>query len=199
MRILWFTNDPMPALNQRVGRPMASGTGHWMPSLLQHLVDSPGVSVEIATVYPGLKDDQFVENRVKYFVMGQPERPGIFFATRPRDLSRCAALVRERNPDLVHIHGTERFYGLLPARNLVQNPCVISIQGLLSACRDVFFGALSARDIWKANRLVEIATRRGLLWFYREHVRASKYEQEILAGARSFMGRTEWDRAHIRR
>lgn len=197
MRILWFTNDPMPALNRRVGRPVASGTGHWMPSLLEFLVESPEVEIEIATAYPGLKDDQFTDGGVKYFVFGQPKRPGIFFDTRQKDLVRCAALVRERAPDLVHVHGTERFYGLLAARKLIQTPCVVSIQGLLSACRDVFFGNLSLAEIWKTNRLIEIASRRGLFWMYFDHVRAARYESEILKGAQWFMGRTDWDRARI--
>lgn len=54
------------------------------------------------------------------------------------------------------------------------------------------------REIWKANRLSEIATRRGLLWLYREHVRSARNEQEILTGAPSFMGRTDWDRARLK-
>src|SRR5437763_1789334 len=105
MHVLWFTNDPMPALNVRVGRPAASGTGHWMPSLLSALSSLPGVRVDIATAYPGLKDDEFTDAGVTYFALGQPKKPGIFFATRAQDLERCAALVRERKPDLVHIHG----------------------------------------------------------------------------------------------
>ncbi|MBV9226841.1 MAG: glycosyltransferase family 4 protein [Acidobacteriaceae bacterium] len=198
MRILWFTNDPMPAVNKRLGKPVASGTGHWMPSLLDHLVESPDTEVEIATAYPGAKDDQFTDGCVRYFVIGQPKRPGIFFDCRPGDLSACAALVRERAPDIVHIHGTERFYGLLAARKLIQAPCVISIQGLLGACRDAFFGSLSAGAIWKANRLLELATRRGLIWLYLDYARAARHEHEILSGAKSFMGRTDWDRAHLK-
>lgn len=198
MRILWFTNDPLPALNRRVGRPIASGTGHWMSSLLEYLVTMSGIEIEIATAWPGLKDDQFTDGGIKYFALGQPRLPGSYFDCRSKDLAKCADLVRERAPDLVHIHGTERFYGLLPARKLIQTPCIISIQGMLSACRDAFFGALSPAEIWKANRLIEVVSRRGLLWFYREHVRAARYEQEILAGTQSFMGRTDWDRARVK-
>ncbi len=60
------------------------GSGHWMSSLLEDLVRSPGMQVEIATVYPGVSDDQFEENGVKYFVIGQPKVPGIFFRCRKR-------------------------------------------------------------------------------------------------------------------
>ena len=155
------------------------------------------MEVEVATVYPGFKDDQFEEDGVKYFVIGQPRWPGIFFHCRKQDLARCVEIVHERAPDLVHIHGTERFFGLLVARKLISTPGVISVQGLLGAYLPTFFGALSPRDLCRSQRLVEIATKSGLLWLYREYVRGARWEQEILAEVESFIGRTEWDRAHV--
>jgi len=169
-----------------------------MPNLLENLRGTPDIEVEVATVYPGLRDDQFEDGGVNYFIIRQPRWPGIFFHCRKQDLERCVEIVRERDPDLVHIHGTERFFGLMAARKLISTPCVISLQGLLGAYLPTFFGALSPVDLWRSHRLIEIATRRGLLWLYREYVRGAQWEQEILAGAKSFMGRTEWDQAHVR-
>ncbi len=196
MRILWFTNDPMPAVNRRYGRPTA-GTGHWIPQLLASLLSSSDLQIEVATVYPGLRDEQFEEDNIRYFVIGQPKTANIFFHCRPQDLQACADLVHQRNPDLVHIHGTERFYGLLSARKLIDAPVVISLQGLLSAYQQFFFGALSFRDIWKSNRLIELCSRRGLYWQYREYQRGARQEQEVLSGAEAFLGRTAWDRAYV--
>jgi glycosyltransferase involved in cell wall biosynthesis len=168
-----------------------------MSCLLENLAQTPGVQVEVATVYPGFQDDQFEYDRVKYFVIGQPRLPWIFFHTRKSDIDRCVDLVRERAPDLVHIHGTERFFGLLAARKLIAPPSVISLQGLLEPYLSGFFGALSPADLWRSNRLIEVATMRGLLWQYRGFVVGSRTEHEIVAGAKSFMGRTDWDRAHV--
>jgi glycosyltransferase involved in cell wall biosynthesis len=196
MHILWFTNDPMPAVNRRYGRPTA-GTGHWIPELLASLLGSSDLQIEVATVYPGLRDEQFEEDGVRYFVVGQPKTADIFFHCRLQDLQACADLVRQRKPDLVHIHGTERFYGLLSARKLIDTPVVISLQGLLNAYQQFFFGALSFRDIWKSNRLIELGSRRGLYWQHREYRRGARQEQEILSGAAAFLGRTDWDRAYV--
>jgi glycosyltransferase involved in cell wall biosynthesis len=198
MRVLWFTNDPLPVVHRRAGRPVA-GTGHWIPNLLENLVQVPGIEVEVATIYPKFRDEQFEQGGVKYFVIGQPRWPGIFFRFRKRDLKKCIELVRKRAPDIVHIHGTERFYGLMAARDLISTPCVISLQGLLGGYLPGFFGALSLRETLYSHRLIELATRRGPLWIYRDFARASRLEREILAGANFFMGRTEWDRAHLRR
>jgi glycosyltransferase involved in cell wall biosynthesis len=197
MRVLWFTNDPLPTVHHRKGRGI-SGSGYWILSLLENLRRTSDLELEVATVYPGVPDDQFEEDVVKYFVMGQPRRPYIFFRCRKRDLDRCVELVRERDPDIVHIHGTERFFGLMAARKLISTPCVISLQGLLGAYLPTFFGALSPGDLWRSHRLLELATMRGLFGLHRGFVRGAHQEREVLIGAESFMGRTEWDRAHVK-
>ena len=197
MKVLWFTNDPMPAVNRRAGRGTA-GTGHWIPSLLESLVRTPGIELEVATIYPGLSDDQFKEDGVDYVAVGTSKRPGAFFHCSRTDLEAACRIVRESAPDLIHIHGTERFYGLLPARRLIHEPCIISLQGLLSAYYPVFFGGLTPLELWQASRLIEVATQRGLLWLHREYARGARREKEILAEAPVFLGRTEWDYAHVR-
>src|SRR5882724_2493605 len=194
MRILWFTNDPLPVAHKRRG-PVPLGTGGWMPSLLEHLVRVPGIQVEVATAHQGVPDDQFQDDGVEYFVMGQRKYQPFFTHTR-RDLERCVDLVRQRNPDLIHIHGTERYFGLLPARKMISTPCVISLQGLLGPYVDSFFGGLSPLDIWRSERFIEVATRRGLLWRYRDYCEGARREREILQGAKTVLGRTDWDRAH---
>src|SRR4051812_13005427 len=110
MRVLWLTNDPLPAVDRHHGkRPIY--TGGWMPSLLEHLSKAPGVHVDVASTSAGYPDDQCSEDGVDYFTLSQP-RWQPFFSHIKRDLDKLVSLVRERKPDLIHIHGTERFYGL---------------------------------------------------------------------------------------
>ena len=167
-----------------------------MSCLLDELIGVPGLQIEAATVYPGLDDDDFRDGPVRYFVFGQPRFESIFEA-RKRDLDRCVSLVAERKPDLVHIHGSERLFGLMPARRLIDPPALISIQGLVDTCLAVFFGALTPTEIWKSQGLFELATKRGHFWRYRDYMKGSKLGREILANAKAFMGRTAWDRAHL--
>ena len=192
---MWFTNDPLPIVAVHAGRK-ASVSGAWMPSLLHHLSRTPGIHVDVVSAHRGT-DYHFQAEEVDYFVISQPRFQSFFSCTK-RDLEKCLALVRERDPDLIHVHGTERFYGLISARKLTPKPSVISLQGLLGACIPNFFGALSVRDLWRSERLVELATRRGLLWRYRDYLLGAGREREILAGAKAFMGRTEWDRAQLK-
>jgi glycosyltransferase involved in cell wall biosynthesis len=195
MRVLWFTNAPMPAVNDRMGRANV-GSGYWMSSLLEHLIRTPGLALDIVTAHPGLRDDRFVQDGVTYFVIGQPRFQSIF-SCRESDLRECVKIVLRQDPDLIHVHGSERFYGLIGARKLAPHPCVVSLQGFLAPCLNAFFGSLSPGDFWRSLRLVETATRRGLLWRYWDYRAGVRQEEEILAGNTSFIGHTHWDRMYL--
>lgn len=195
MRVLWFTNAPLPAAQIRQGIT-PGGSGQWMTCLLDHLLRNGGVEVDVVTAHPGLKEDEFSANGVRHVVIAQPRFDSIFEA-RQRDLDRCVELVQRLNPDLVHVHGSERFFGLLATREMIKVPALISIQGLVDACLPVFFGSLSPREIWESETWFEVATRRGLLWRYRDYLKGAALGREILANGKAFMGRTDWDRAHL--
>lgn len=196
MRVLWFTNIPMPAVDRRTGRPTL-GSGHWMKVLLQVLRRRGTETLGVVTAYPRLPDLEFEDDGVRYWTIGQP-RLLSQLACREVDLQRCQAIARQFAPDVIHVHGSERLYGLLEARRLVEAPVVISLQGFLSACLPTFFGSLGARELLAATRAVELATRRGLAWDYLDFRRGTRHEAEILSGARAFAGRTAWDLAQVR-
>jgi glycosyltransferase involved in cell wall biosynthesis len=196
-RVLWFTNIPMPAVDRRTGNA-TSGSGHWMSALLAPLAEHAQVSLGVATSYPGLPDLEFEEDGVRYFVQGQPRFQSHFHCRR-RDLEGSRAIVERFRPDLIHVHGSERFFGLLGARQMVAPPLVVSLQGILRRYLPEFFGAMSKRDILRSLRLRELATRRGLAWDYLAFSRGARQEDEILRGAAAFLGRTAWDEAHLRR
>lgn len=139
----------------------------------------------------------FEMDGVVYYLFPEPNSKG------SRDietsLAHANAIIRETRPDVLHIHGTERFYGLLTAREIARLPTVISVQGLLGACSSwtAFFGTADPVEIIRMHRGLEILSGRGLLWNYIGLRRAARLESEILRGNRFFLGRTEWDRAYI--
>jgi glycosyltransferase involved in cell wall biosynthesis len=193
MRVLWFTNIPMPAVDRRTGRTTA-GSGHWLSQLLLALRGVPGLELGVATAYPGLPDLQFDEDGVEYFAVGQG-RLTSHFGARRADLLACRDVVERFDPDLVHVHGSERFFGLLRARGLVDRPTVVSLQGILGAVAQDFWGTLRPAERIAAHRVSEVLTGRGLFWERRALQRGSRAEVEVIRGADALLGRTEWDRA----
>lgn len=195
MRVLWFTNNPMPDVAAHLGFEKMV-RGHWMSELLSGLRDRCGLEMGVVTAYPMAQTCRFSAGGVEYYIIGQPRFQSIFSCT-PEQLRACVEIVNSFRPDVIHVHGSERFYGLLGARSLVKTPVLISIQGLLRACAAEFFGALGALDLWHAEALHEVLTYRGLLWGYQKLRAGVAQESEILRSATAVAGRTEWDRSWI--
>lgn len=196
MRVLWFANVPTPIMAQRAGKGIGGG-GHWIAQLLNHLVGCNDLQIAVATAYPEMSETHFIEDGVEYFVLPQPKRfPA--FGERTIDIEKCAAIIEQFKPDLIHVHGSERFFGMLKAGGKTQVPMVVSIQGLLEpySMQRHFFGTMSAFDILKSLRLIELPVRLGLAWQFLDITNGAKRERKILAAADAFLGRTEWDRVH---
>src|SRR5665213_1374177 len=116
VRVLWFTNTPMTAVNERFGRP-TTGNGFWMHALIKPLVDSGQVELGIATATPGDPAFQFRDGAVEYFNIPQHKYLEVYNALPRWRLSRyldqAVRIVRDFKPAVVHVHGTDRFFGLL--------------------------------------------------------------------------------------
>lgn len=189
----------MPAVLRRNGNRSQGFGGHWMNALHELLSKQPDIELAVGCAFPELKTETFDEDGIKYLVVGQPRRYSPFRA-RQDDIHLCADFVNDFKPDVVHVHGSERFYGMLSARRLVCVPFAISLQGILGPYANYrnFFGDLSPQMVFNATRLAEIPLRLGLLWQYRDLKGAALRELETMIGARHFFGRTKWDRAHAR-
>jgi glycosyltransferase involved in cell wall biosynthesis len=197
MKVLWFTNVPLPAMIQAAGASTSGVGGHWVSQLLDNVSKSSDIELGIVSAHPGLGDGPFNKDGICYFPINQPARfPA--FAARKQDIERCLEIVEEFKPDLIHFHGSERFYGEIKAAGLTHVPAVVSIQGLLgpySKWRN-FFGALSPIDIVRSIRLVELPLKLGLAWQYLNLKRAVRRETRTIAGVEGLLGRTDWDQAY---
>jgi len=200
VRVLWFTNQPLPPAAAAAGLGTTGFGGHWMSELAGQLRGRPGITLGVVTAFGGLPDLTVEQDGVWYRVIGQPKRAPTFTGRRD-ELAKCAAAVREFRPDLIHFHGSERFFGLIKSERLVDVPAVLSLQGVLgpySTFRN-FFGALSPWDVVCATRLPELPLGLGLLHQYADMRRGARQEARILAAVEGILGRTAWDKAWARK
>lgn len=197
MRILWFVNIPLPGHTGAEAGAFRT-SGGWLVTLLEHLPRRTDLEIAVATAHPVPKVVEHRASGVDFFLVPCRKSGGAFASVRA--LRHCVELVRDWRPDLVHIHGTERFYGLLSARRMIETPTVISLQGLLGPYAEWYhyFGKSTLRDIIHMHRWLEIPAQRGQWRAYLDIRKQAKREREILQGNRFFMGRTAWDRACLR-
>jgi len=134
MRILWFVNTPFPEMVTYFSLK-GDFMGSWMPALKRALLNTLdcGFGIEdqlaIACASPHFPQfHKFATNKVTCFCVPK-SRICEYLQSYEQELSYCEQVVKEFNPDIVHIHGTEEFYGLLTER--INNPVVVSLQGIL--------------------------------------------------------------------
>lgn len=203
MKVVWFTNIPFPQ-QLNISATDHSGAGGWMVSLLDQLIKHPDIFVYVITVAPRLTNGarDYKEN-VKFISVNQ--RAGwksIYWGKNDKSkkyLKLCSKLLSDIQPDIIHIHGTERFYGLLSVANPISAPIVISIQGLLQEISKTrnFFGHVPLKSIARWQLSWKGLLGKGPIFNYLRFVESAKREVTIIEHSKFIFGRTNWDRLHV--
>jgi glycosyltransferase involved in cell wall biosynthesis len=200
MRVLWFTNIPMPAMDEHVG-VLTRGSGHWMSELLRALRRFvPEMSLGVATTWDGAQDKHFVAEGIEYYLLGGCASK-VLRRLQARSgsvpLAKCVEVVRSFKPDLIHIHGTERPWGLLAVEGLVQAPVLVTIQGLMKTVVANYFGSTSPWQLLRTLTAKDLLLLRTPFSGRRNAERRAQTEARILESVGAYTGQTEWDRAHV--
>lgn len=199
MKILWFVPVPLPAVCQQLDLPH-NGGGWWIESLMTALLRKS--NVELGVVWSSrdiYQSKNFVQNGVYYYCLpGTPKwihklgktthliDVGRFnYKLTKSLLDTCLRAVSDFKPDVIHVHGSERPYGLITER--IGTPVILSIQSILNEYIKFYFGQL------KFAQRIKIP---GLFYSYINMSRRAKIERRIFSACNYFCGRTEWDKSH---
>jgi glycosyltransferase involved in cell wall biosynthesis len=112
-------------------------------------------------------------------------------------LQAIVAAAKEFSPDLVHIWGTEAFWGLLSARHLLKYPALLEIQGLKGEIAKVFHGDLTSSEQWRSIGIKEVLKRRTMRADRRAFARWGLREEEMIRGCRFVDVQSSWVASHI--
>lgn len=188
MRVTWITN--VPVADEQSDPRVASGG--WLDVGLKEL--RARSSTDVTVLSP---DFGWTAGLVANW---KTPTPGTFRAISLEDLptgtENLTRLIRETDPDLVHIHGTEyphSYAALLAARNLGV-PVVVSIQGLIGEIAKSYLDGVPAR-VAQQQTLRDRLRWGSLMHQSAEYARRGEIEKRSLAGAVAIIGRTAWDRS----
>lgn len=186
MKVLWIVNILFPAARDFLGLAHNGIGGGWLLAGANALhMRAPELHLAIATVYPGSELLHFDKNGLSYFLLPR-QNTDRFFAQIHKNFS----------PDIVHIHGTEYYYGKSYLKACGAKNTVVSIQGLTSIYSRYFYGGMSIRELLYSTTLRDLL-RFDTLWHERrDMVKRGLDEQWVLRNVNHIIGRTDWDRAH---
>lgn len=197
MRVLWLHSGLMPAACDVLGYDKRVSCG-WLESMLDALLATDS-SLELCLLGWDWRPCDIQIGRVRHVSFGCGGKT--WYKKIPRHLQeKASALIREFKPDVIHVQGTEYFYGCFPAEVYNGVPVVVSIQGLISGICPHYMGGISPKELRGTNWNARYFIKGRSLLSEQEEWREGRavQEQKVLRQQMNFIGRTEWDRETIR-
>jgi len=189
MRVLWLSNKILQ--EKDIGT-----TGSWLEPMAQALVRSG--EIELGNITAGKVNSL---TRHDYGAIKQwlvpVRRLGRHGLPSHDVVADIVKVVVEFRPDLVHIWGTEAYWGLLTARGIIRLPALLEIQGLKGAIARVFEGGLNVREQMACIGLKEIVRGTTTFQVKKQFGRWGAFEREMIQSHRFIFTQSEWVRAHV--
>jgi glycosyltransferase involved in cell wall biosynthesis len=196
IKVLWLTSGLLPESAAALGeRAMMGG---WFAALSQALASVEHVQLGVASRVGGGRSTNIELGGVQHFVVPAPAIGYRLLRPTPAMMDRYQEIIYQFSPDVIHVHGTEWYGGLVTADERITCPSVVTIQGLISYSRQHLNGHLGAIETLRSRSLREWLHFGGIwkdqiLWNRRAEI-----ELEIIRRNHRFIGPTLWDRAHLR-
>lgn len=191
MKILWFSNSIL-------ANTSSNSTGTWLQTMSSALLNK-GVTLCNITQSCQVNDivlseegglQQWILPVYKLNNHGLPSQ---------NNIRNIQSIVAGFNPDIIHIWGTEFYWGLLTARGFIKGNILIEIEGIMSSCAEVYYGGLDFFDILKTIRLKElILPSRCIIAQKRFFSKWGRFEREMLVNHHSISTQSDWVRSWIR-
>ena len=206
IKVLWFTNVEVNP--QSVSSALNDGGRGWLSTLASQVCQE--TDLHIVAVHhrkKKLKSEYFTNHYLspKYYILRRLLKWILGEWNVEGDLTPAMLrVIEEVNPDLVHIHGSEKqFIKIIPYLNERSIPVLVSLQGVVSVIAKKFTAAYSERFIrtfWhEGGGSKSSLFPKRLSTVYKQIVVRAEREERLLKMAPYFAGRTFWDRsiAHL--
>lgn len=191
MRVLWFTNTPSSYKKNEKGY----NGGGWIASLEQLISTCDDIKLGVSFFYPGESEKKVMGNTSYYPIdlysskMAKYRIKSSSGYQNKVEISKFKEVIDDFKPDLIHVFGSERSFGLLTLYTKV--PLIIHIQGILNPYLNAWYPpGINRTDFLLGEGFFSIFKNYKDLIFFK---RNSEREEIILANCQYFMGRTKWD------
>jgi len=189
--ILWLCNRPLEETQDR-------RDGTWFTAMARALVESGKIRIAIVSQakVKGITRRDFGDINQWVVPYESLDRNGL---PSGRTVDGIKQVANKINPDLIHVWGTENYWGLLTARGLLKAPSILEIQGLKYLCADVYYGGLSLIELIRHMGPLEILRPGSSLIFGKlRFKRWGKLEKEMILLHKNISTQSDWVRMHIK-
>jgi glycosyltransferase involved in cell wall biosynthesis len=118
---------------------------------------------------------------------------------RRKTIIEIQKIVESINPEIIHIWGTEGYWGMLSTQGYIKGNIILEIQGLKFTIAKYFYSGLSFRDILNCFGLREFLKPSVSLLGLKYHFNKwGKLEKRMLKGHKVISTQSDWVRAHVK-
>jgi glycosyltransferase involved in cell wall biosynthesis len=200
MKVLWISNSP--SLYDQ-GKHHYHGSG-WIESLEALLASDTSIELGLA-FFHGTDAEKKVINQTTYYPilkqsgMKNPLKT-LYNNWRVKSidqeyLGQFLNVIEDFKPDVIHVFGTEGFFGLVQDHTLI--PVIIHLQGLINPILNSYFPTgVSKSDFWfNTAYFLDHVLGRSIPFSIKRFKYQANREAFILRNAKHVMGRTAWDQS----
>jgi glycosyltransferase involved in cell wall biosynthesis len=194
MKVLWITNDVIkPFLPFIQGKKSVGGT--WVESLYFAFKNHSNYELAILTpVIDGNIQKVNFDNTIYYTV---PIKEASINFLKKDEIKNYLKQINDFNPDIIHIHGTERNFGLITSELQHKIPVVISIQGIITGYHQYLSFSIAENSLSKFKSIKNIFFYGGIKGFKKSWKKYIPIEKKIYIENKYFIGRTLWDKSQL--
>ena len=183
MKVLWLSGRILSADDN--GR-----SGTWLQAMAQRLVESGEAQLGNITQGPVPRMVRQDHGRIQQWIL-----PFVARGSRNRlpgsgAVAQIVKAVKQFRPDVIHVWGTEFFWGLLTARRIIQAPAVLLAK--------LFCGGLSFTERMACMGPKEWLRQSWIRRQQKEFKRWGLFEREIIKGHQNICAQSPWMEAQIK-
>lgn len=197
MKVLWFTNTPSLA-------PISGSSfiGGWITSLEFEFKSIE--SIKLGVAFSNDSDYQSYHEKTNYYGIKSNSNSKIKRLFRRYvgslqdsvETEKILSVIEKFQPDIIHVHGTESDF--IRVVGLTSIPVVVSIQGVLTVYKSMYFKDLEKKHVARSLRITDYLFRRDTFTHYSAFGKMALRELQALKQAQYIIGRTRWDNSVTR-
>jgi glycosyltransferase involved in cell wall biosynthesis len=189
MRVVWLCNPSF--VEEDTGK-----SGTWLGPIARGLRQQGGIEMTVLSFGSVAQLTEHDCGGIRQWVV--PWAYGLRDLPAPVLVREIQQRVRDFAPDLIHVWGSECYFGLLTARRLLEAPALLQLQGLKWSLTPVFEGGLSLREQWRSTGLREILRGLTIPQQKRQCRQWTSREREIVRGHAHVVTQCHWVAAQVR-
>lgn len=189
MKILWFSNCA-------IAGEQCVGSGSWLYGMrdiispyveLYNITDAKVNDVELRE---SAKVKEYLIPSTSLSEDGLPPQ---------KTIEAIKTIVESISPDVIHIWGLEKYWAKLFAYGHIRRNVLLEIQGVLSACTNVFWGGMSPYEVKKTHKFKELLKPSVRLESqYADYNSKGMQEIDLLKKFKYISTQSEWTRLQIK-